>query len=87
MIRTYIDWLLELPWSETTRDRLDVAKHAQKILDERHYFGFEQGQRAASWNISPCANWHRKASAARSFASSAHPAPARLHSDAASPTR
>jgi ATP-dependent Lon protease len=36
MVRDYIDWLLELPWTETSRDRLDV-KHAQKILDERHY--------------------------------------------------
>jgi ATP-dependent Lon protease len=36
MVRDYIDWVLELPWHETTRDRLDV-KHAQKILDERHY--------------------------------------------------
>ncbi len=36
MMRNYLDWLLELPWSETTRDQLDV-KHAQKILDEHHY--------------------------------------------------
>ncbi len=36
MVRDYIDWVLELPWHETTHDRLEV-KHAQKILDERHY--------------------------------------------------
>ncbi len=34
--RTYIDWLLEMPWSKKTRDRLDVKK-AEEILDEDHY--------------------------------------------------
>lgn len=34
--RTYLDWLIELPWSKTTKDRLDI-KRAQKILDEDHY--------------------------------------------------
>ncbi len=33
---TYLDWLIELPWSKTTKDRLDI-KRAQKILDEDHY--------------------------------------------------
>lgn len=36
VIRTYIDWLLQLPWTETTEDILDV-KRAEKILDEEHY--------------------------------------------------
>jgi len=34
--RTYLDWLIELPWSETTEDNLDID-NAQKILDEDHY--------------------------------------------------
>jgi ATP-dependent Lon protease len=34
--RTYLDWLVELPWSETTADNLDIH-NAQKILDEDHY--------------------------------------------------
>jgi len=34
--RTYIDWLLEMPWGKKTRDRLDVKK-AEQILDEDHY--------------------------------------------------
>ena len=34
--RTYLDWLVELPWSKSTSDRLDI-KRAQKILDEDHY--------------------------------------------------
>jgi len=34
--RTYLDWLVELPWSETTLDNLDID-NAQKTLDEDHY--------------------------------------------------
>ncbi|MEW6375707.1 MAG: endopeptidase La [Thermodesulfobacteriota bacterium] len=34
--RTYLDWLGELPWSETTEDNLDID-NAQKTLDEDHY--------------------------------------------------
>ena len=34
--RTYLDWLVELPWSETTADNLDIH-NAQKTLDEDHY--------------------------------------------------
>ncbi|MGC8735429.1 MAG: endopeptidase La [Dissulfurimicrobium sp.] len=36
IIRTYLDWLIELPWSRSTNDKLDVAR-AQKVLDEDHY--------------------------------------------------
>jgi len=36
MIRTYLDWLIELPWSKTTEDNLDV-KHVEEILESRHY--------------------------------------------------
>jgi ATP-dependent Lon protease len=36
MIRTYIDWVLEVPWSITTEDRLDPVA-ARKALDEDHY--------------------------------------------------
>jgi ATP-dependent Lon protease len=36
VIRTYIDWILSLPWSETTEDNLDL-EHAREILDEDHY--------------------------------------------------
>ncbi len=38
--RTYIDWLIELPWSRTSKDRLDIAV-ARKVLDEDHY-GLEE---------------------------------------------
>jgi ATP-dependent Lon protease len=36
MVRTYIDWLVELPWSVETEDRLDMAE-ARRVLDEDHY--------------------------------------------------
>jgi ATP-dependent Lon protease len=34
--RTYLDWLLDLPWAVSTDDQLDVL-NAKKILDEDHY--------------------------------------------------
>ncbi len=34
--RTYIDWLIAIPWSKSTKDNLAI-KRAQKILDEDHY--------------------------------------------------
>jgi ATP-dependent Lon protease len=36
MIRTYIDWVLEVPWAVTTEDRLDPIE-ARRVLDEDHY--------------------------------------------------
>jgi endopeptidase La len=36
MIRTYLDWILELPWSVTTTDRLDPVE-ARRVLDDDHY--------------------------------------------------
>jgi len=34
--RTYIDWLLDLPWGKSTQDNLDVRK-AKEVLDQDHY--------------------------------------------------
>ena len=36
IIRTYLDWIVSLPWDKKTRDKIKV-KEAQKILDEDHY--------------------------------------------------
>jgi endopeptidase La len=36
MLRTYLDWILDVPWSKTTEDRLDPVE-ARRVLDEDHY--------------------------------------------------
>lgn len=36
IIRTYLDWLVGLPWSKQSEDNLDVV-HAKSVLDEDHY--------------------------------------------------
>ena len=36
VIRTYLDWLVEMPWKKATRDVLDIKK-AQATLDKGHY--------------------------------------------------
>lgn len=41
-IRTYLDWLVELPWSNSTKGKIDIKK-AVKILDEDH-FGLEKAK-------------------------------------------
>lgn len=40
VVRTYLDWLAELPWKRASRDRLDIVK-AKELLDEDH-FGLEK---------------------------------------------
>ena len=36
VIRTYVEWLLALPWNKRTEDHIDITK-AQEILDSEHY--------------------------------------------------
>jgi ATP-dependent Lon protease len=36
VIRTYLEWIISLPWSKTTEDNLDL-EHAREILDADHY--------------------------------------------------
>ncbi|HOB09191.1 MAG: endopeptidase La [Limnochordia bacterium] len=36
VVRNYLDWMLSLPWSKTTKDRLDINR-AEEILDRDHY--------------------------------------------------
>ena len=36
VIRSYLEWLVDLPWSKETDDNLDIA-HAREVLDEDHY--------------------------------------------------
>jgi ATP-dependent Lon protease len=42
IIRTYLDWILDLPWDESTSDNLDV-RHAKRIL-EQHHFGLKRAK-------------------------------------------
>ncbi|TYC05770.1 MAG: endopeptidase La [Kosmotoga sp.] len=36
VVRSYLEWLVELPWSKSSKDNLNI-KHAREILDEDHY--------------------------------------------------
>ncbi len=36
VLRTWLEWMIELPWSKRTRDKLDIER-AKQILDEDHY--------------------------------------------------
>lgn len=36
VVRTYLDWLVEIPWSKSTKDVINI-KNAQKVLDRDHY--------------------------------------------------
>jgi len=36
MLRTYLEWLVELPWARSTRDKIDISE-ARRILDEDHW--------------------------------------------------
>ncbi|MCL4139588.1 UNVERIFIED_CONTAM: hypothetical protein GTU68_020651 [Idotea baltica] len=42
MLRTYLEWFADLPWSISTKDRVDL-KAAKKILDQEHY-GLEKAK-------------------------------------------
>jgi len=37
IIRTYLDWLVEIPWSKSSRDSLDILR-AEKILNDDHFY-------------------------------------------------
>ena len=36
MVRTYLEWMMDLPWDKSSRDEIDLAQ-AERILDEDHY--------------------------------------------------
>ncbi len=42
ILRTYVDWILELPWTQETKDNLDV-QHAAQVLERDHY-GLERAK-------------------------------------------
>jgi ATP-dependent Lon protease len=36
IVRTYLDWLVEMPWSKSTKDSISI-RHAKSVLDQDHY--------------------------------------------------
>ena len=44
MIRTYLDWMVELPWSKVTSDNLDIER-AKKVLEQDHFGLYEVKER------------------------------------------
>lgn len=42
VVRTYLEWLLDLPWGEPGADNMDIV-HAERVLDEYHY-GLEKAK-------------------------------------------
>ncbi|MGD8770993.1 MAG: endopeptidase La [Desulfobacterales bacterium] len=36
VVRTYLDWMVDMPWSKTTKDVIDI-KQAKKVLDKDHF--------------------------------------------------
>ncbi len=46
VVRTYLDWLVDMPWNKSSRDVIDI-KRAKKVLDRDHY-GLDQCQRPHS---------------------------------------
>ena len=36
VVRTYLDWILDIPWSQSTEDNLDIVE-VRRVLDEDHY--------------------------------------------------
>ncbi len=36
VVRTYLDWILDLPWTHATEDNMDIAE-VRRVLDEDHY--------------------------------------------------
>ena len=65
MIRTYLDWLLAVPWSKTSEERLD-PKLAREILDTDH--AGLRTSRSGSSSTWPCASSGRSAASRRTSA-------------------
>ncbi len=99
VIKTYLDWMVNLPWSKATPDNLDIA-HARQVLDEDHYgledikerileflavrkLRLERKDEASAKDR--CTTISAASAKASSSASSALPAPARRRWGARSP--
>jgi ATP-dependent Lon protease len=66
VIRTYLDWLVSLPWSEPAADSLDIA-YARKILDDDHYGLIDVKQRVLEYLAIRKLRIERKSSSANGY--------------------
>lgn len=58
--RTYIEWILDLPWNKFTKDHFDIER-AQKVLDEDHYGLTQVKERIVEFlAVNKLANSHKK---------------------------
>ena len=62
MIRTYLDWLLDVPWGKSSEERLDPA-YAREVLDADH--AGSRTSRTASSSTWPFASFARSAVSSR----------------------
>ena len=54
MIRTYLEWLVELPWYKETEDDLDIP-HAREVLDADHYdLERSRTESSSTWRCERC---------------------------------
>ncbi len=90
MIRTYFDWVLDVPWSTTTEDRLDPVA-ARQVLDQDHYDLDKVKERIVEYlavqKLKSRQSGSTRRSRDRSSASSGRPASARRRSASRSPAR
>ena len=45
VVRTYLDWILDIPWHNQTPDNMDIATRSGRVLDEDHY-GAREGSKS-----------------------------------------
>ncbi len=83
-VRTYLEWMVELPWSKKSKDNLDL-KAANKVLNEDHYDLEKVKERILEYLAVRKAQ--RENERARFSVSSARPASAKHRSASLSPVR
>ena len=83
MIRTYLDWVLDIPWAVTTEDRLDPLE-ARRVLDEDHYDLDKVKERIVEYLAVQKLRQSQAAASSRQDATSAPPSPDAAGAPAAS---
>ena len=75
--RTYLDWLVSLPWSVETEDKLDVVE-AKRILDEDHYDLEKIKDRILARGPEKLSSWTTQCRTALGRSTCAPPSPTRI---------